>query len=75
MRQPVSAHVANGVLKGDGSIYILILEVERMKALRIQRNKYPEVVNIDGSLESLQKEVGGPIQAIYPWDDLVALYL
>ena len=44
-----------------------------MKVLRIQRNKYPEVIEIDGSLESLQKEVGGPIQAVYPWDDLVAL--
>lgn len=26
-----------------------------------------------GSLESLQKEVGGMIQATYPWDDKVAL--
>lgn len=33
----------------------------------------PEVIEIDGSLESLQKEVGGMIQATYPWDDKVAL--
>ena len=44
-----------------------------MKVLRIQPKKYPEVIEIDGSLESLQKEVAGPIQAVYPWDDPVAL--
>ena len=44
-----------------------------MKVLRIQPKKYPEVIEIDGSLESLQKEVAGPIQAVYPWDDEVAL--
>ena len=44
-----------------------------MKVLRIQPQKYPEVIEIDGSLESLQKEVAGPIQAVYPWDDPVAL--
>ena len=44
-----------------------------MKVLRIQPKKYPEVIEIDGSLESLQKEVAGPIQAVYPWDDKVAL--
>ena len=37
-----------------------------MKVLRIQPKKYPEVIEIDGSLESLQKEVAGPIQAVYP---------
>ena len=44
-----------------------------MKVLRIEPKRYPEIVEIDGSLESLQKEVGGPIQATYPWDDPVAL--
>ena len=44
-----------------------------MKVLRIQPKKYPEVIEIDGSLESLQKEVAGLIQAVYPWDDPVAL--
>lgn len=44
-----------------------------MKVLRIQPKKYPEVIEIDGSLESLQKEVAGPIQAVYPWGDPVAL--
>ena len=44
-----------------------------MKVLRISPRQYPEITEIDGTLESLQKEVGGPIQAVYPWDDPVAL--
>ena len=39
-----------------------------MKVLRVRPKHYPEVIDIDCSLESLQKEVEGPIQAIYPWD-------
>ena len=44
-----------------------------MKVLRIKPMCRPEVIDIDDSLESLQKEVGGLIQATYPWDDKVAL--
>lgn len=44
-----------------------------MKVLRVRPKHYPEVIDIDCSLESLQKEVEGPIQAVYPWDDVVAL--
>lgn len=44
-----------------------------MKVLRVRPKHYPEVIDIDCSLESLQKEVEGPIQAVYPWDDEVAL--
>lgn len=44
-----------------------------MKVLRVRPKHYPEVIDIDRSLESLQKEVEGPIQAVYPWDDEVAL--
>lgn len=44
-----------------------------MKVLRVKPMCRPEVIEIDGSLESLQKEVGGPIQAVYPWDDLATL--
>ena len=33
----------------------------------------PTVQEIDGSLESMQKIVGGYIQAIYPFDDPVAI--
>ena len=44
-----------------------------MKVLRVRPKHYPEVIDIDCSLESLQKEVEGPIQTVYPWDDEVAL--
>ena len=44
-----------------------------MKVLRIRPKHYPEVIDIDGSLESLQKEVEGMIQAAYRWDDEAAL--
>lgn len=44
-----------------------------MKVLRVRPMKSPEVIEIDGSLESLQKEVAGLIQATYPWEDEVAL--
>jgi hypothetical protein len=46
-----------------------------MKVLRVRPKHYPEVIDIDYSLESLQKEVEGPIQAVYPWDDEVAIDL
>lgn len=35
--------------------------------------KPPIVKEIDSSLESMQKVVGGWIQALYPWDDPIAL--
>ena len=44
-----------------------------IKVLRIKAHCYPEIVRIPLGLDSLQKEVGGPIQAVYPWDDPVAL--
>lgn len=44
-----------------------------MKVLLIKPGKKPETVDIDPGLESLQKMVGGNIQAVYPFDDLVGL--
>ena len=44
-----------------------------MRILVVEPGKKPEVREINGSLESLQKIVGGTIQAIYPWEDSVAL--
>ena len=35
--------------------------------------KTPTVQEIDGSLESMQRIVGGDIEAVYPFDDPVAL--
>lgn len=44
-----------------------------MKVLRIQPLSFPEVIEIKDNLKSLQEEVGGYIEAIYPWEDEVAL--
>lgn len=44
-----------------------------MRVLRVEQYKAPFVKEIDPSLESLQHEVGGTVQAVYPFDDPVAL--
>lgn len=44
-----------------------------MKVLYIEPGKHPVVKEIDGSLESMQELVKGSIQALYPYDDLVAI--
>lgn len=44
-----------------------------MKILRVEPEKSPEIVEMDGSFASLQAAVGGYIEAAYPWDDPVAI--
>ncbi len=44
-----------------------------MKVLRVEQYKPPFVKEIDPGLESLQHEVGGWIEATYPFEDDVAL--
>lgn len=44
-----------------------------MHILIVETGKHPREAEIDGSLESLQKTVGGYIQAIYPFEDEVAV--
>lgn len=44
-----------------------------MRILVIEAGKLPEVRDIDGSLESMQKIVGGLIEAVYPFEEPVAL--
>ena len=44
-----------------------------MKVLIVEPGKRPIKADIDHTLHNLQKVVGGHIQAIYPWDDPVAL--
>lgn len=39
----------------------------------IEPEKKPQVLEIDGSLAGLQALVGGDIQAVYPYDDPVAI--
>ena len=44
-----------------------------MKILRVEPEKSPEIVDMEGTLEALQAAVGGYIEAVYPWDDPVAI--
>lgn len=44
-----------------------------MHILIVEPGKHPREAEIDGSLESMQKTVGGYIQAIYPFEDEVAV--
>ena len=44
-----------------------------MRVLVVEAGKLPVVREIDGSLESMQKIVGGLIQAVYPFEEPVAL--
>ncbi len=44
-----------------------------MKVLLIEPNAAPQEKEIGGGLKSLQHEVGGLIEAVYPFDDLVAI--
>jgi len=44
-----------------------------INVLMVEPMKEPYVKELDGSLESLQGAVGGLIQAVYPFDDNVAI--
>ena len=44
-----------------------------MKILMVQPGKIPHETDIEPGLESLQAAVDGPIQAVYPYEDPVAL--
>lgn len=44
-----------------------------MKILIIEPEHYPREAEIEGNLESMQQTVGGYIQAVYPFNDPVAL--
>ena len=44
-----------------------------MQVVVVEPKKKPMVQDIDAGLESMQKVVGGSIQAIYPFDEPVAL--
>lgn len=47
--------------------------MERIKVLLIEPMEQPKVVEIDDTLEELQRLVGGCIAATYPWKDPVAV--
>lgn len=44
-----------------------------MIVLKVEPGKVPEQMEITGDLESMQKVVGGNIQAIYPYEAPIAL--
>ncbi|MGM9590501.1 MAG: DUF3846 domain-containing protein [Faecousia sp.] len=44
-----------------------------MTVLAVLPGRAPERMDLDGSLESMQKFVGGTIQAVYPFSDPVAI--
>ena len=44
-----------------------------MKILLVEPEKAPERMEISGDLEPMQQIVGGSIQAIYPFDEPIAL--
>ena len=44
-----------------------------MRVLVVEPEKKPYVKEIAGDLESLQKEVDGYIEAVYPWDEPCAI--
>ena len=46
---------------------------EKMTVLAVEPGKEPYVQDIESGLESLQKEVGGDIQAVYPYRDACAV--
>ena len=48
-------------------------KTELAKVVLVEPDKPARVVEMDLSLESMQKAVGGLIQAIYPWEDKAAL--
>ena len=44
-----------------------------MNVLLVEPMREPRAIQIDSGLESLQKAVGGYIEAVYPFDDPVAI--
>lgn len=44
-----------------------------MKILALEPHRKPQIVEIDDSLKSMQETVKGSIEAIFPFDDPVAL--
>ncbi len=49
------------------------MNIETMKVLVVEPEKEPYVKEIGSGLSSLQKEVGGYIEAVYPFEDPVAI--
>lgn len=48
-------------------------EVEKIKVLLVEPNKYPKIIEIEDRLEAMQEVVGGYIEEYMPFDDEVAI--
>ena len=70
--------------KGDNNFYIYAYDKEmlddvllptpgKITVIAVEPEKKPYVEEIPHTLESLQKEVGGDIQVIFPYDDPIAI--
>ena len=46
---------------------------DKITVITVEPGKKPYVQEIQGGLDSLQREVGGDIQAVYPYDDPIAI--
>ena len=46
---------------------------KKIRVLLVEPMAEPRLVTVDHTLENLQRLVGGSIQAVYPWEDPVAL--
>lgn len=44
-----------------------------MKVLSVKVNKHPEIIEINNTLENLQKQVHGLIECVYPFNEPVAI--
>lgn len=53
--------------------YLEGTEQEKIAVLLVQPNKFPRMIEIDGSLEAMQKIVGGYIEEYMPFSDEVAI--
>ena len=49
------------------------MENDKITVITVEPGKKPYVQEIQGGLDSLQREVGGDIQAVYPYDDPIAI--
>ena len=47
--------------------------MRKIKVIAVEPGKKPTVKEIENTLKSLQNEVGGYIQVVYPWNDPIGL--
>lgn len=60
--------------KAEISDRILVIEpANRITVLFIEPNKYPKFIEIEDTLEAMQKVIGGDIEEYMPFDDEVAI--